>query len=198
MGSVPDSSRSSVGPDLADAVYSVSFWAVGAGRAFVSAVDRPVGVCRGQHRGGCGGVALFFPVDPRIGASGLACPYAAGRGVVGALFGLACWKIRPVRRLIEWIGRSLRIPYSVSAWGMILGGALGIWLHVLIDGVYHYDIQQLWPWRYNLVRYWFHFQNDLQIQRWVRGVCLGCLAVAVVLWFRIARRKGRGPEEGTA
>lgn len=81
---------------------------------------------------------------------------------------------------------------------MILGGALGIWLHVLIDGVYHYDIQQLWPWRYNLVRYWFHFQNDLQIQRWVRGVCLGCLAVAVVLWFRIARRKGRGPEEGTA
>ena len=28
---------------------------------------------------------------------------------------------------------------------MIISGILGIWLHVLIDGVYHSDVRMFWP-----------------------------------------------------
>ncbi len=113
-------------------------------------------------------------------------------GIVGGLFGLACWDIRPVRRLIERIGRALRIPYTATVGKMILGGALGIWLHVLIDSVYHYDVQPLWPWPYNpFHRMWIGFYSEPQVRHWVRVSCLVCLVAAMVVWRWIVARSRR-------
>ena len=113
-------------------------------------------------------------------------------GIVGGIFGLACWDIRPIRRLIEWLPRALRIPYTATARKMILGGALGIWLHVLIDSVHHFDVQPLWPWPYNpFYRWWIGFRIQPQVQHWIQGICLICLVAAIAVWLWIVVRNKR-------
>jgi hypothetical protein len=113
-------------------------------------------------------------------------------GIVGGIFGLACWDIRPVRRRIERLARAMRIPYTASARGMILGGALGIWLHVLIDSLYHFDVQALWPWPYNpFFRMWNVFYTEPRIPHWIRVGCLVCFVPAVIVWRWIVVRSKR-------
>lgn len=118
-------------------------------------------------------------------------------GIVGGIFGLSCWDLRPVRRLIERIGRALRIPYTASARGMILGGAMGIWLHVLIDSVYHYDVQPLWPRPDNpFYPSWIRFSIQPETQQWIRWICAACFVAAVVVWLWIVLRKDRRQKTG--
>ena len=61
---------------------------------------------------------------------------------VGALWGLAAW---PLRNLFKKIMQLLRIPYKTSLPKMVISGILGLWLHILIDGAYHFDVKILWP-----------------------------------------------------
>jgi len=61
---------------------------------------------------------------------------------VGALWGLAAW---PLRNLFKKLMQLFRIPYKTSLSKMIISGILGIWLHILIDGTYHSDVNILWP-----------------------------------------------------
>jgi len=61
---------------------------------------------------------------------------------VGALWGLAAW---PLRNLFKKIMQLLRITYKTSLPKMLISGILGIWLHILIDGAYHFDVKILWP-----------------------------------------------------
>jgi len=61
---------------------------------------------------------------------------------VGALWGLAAW---PLRNLFKKLMKLFRIPYKTSLPKMVISGILGLWLHILIDGVYHFDVKILWP-----------------------------------------------------
>jgi len=61
---------------------------------------------------------------------------------VGALWGLAAY---PLRNLFKKIMQLFHIPYKTSLPKMVISGILGLWLHILIDGAYHFDVKILWP-----------------------------------------------------
>jgi hypothetical protein len=62
--------------------------------------------------------------------------------VVGALWGIAAY---PLRHFFEKIMQMLRISYQTSFWKMVVSGVLGVWLHVVIDAIYHWDVRIFWP-----------------------------------------------------
>ncbi len=62
----------------------------------------------------------------------------------GILWSLAAW---PLRNVFKKIMQILRIPYKPSLWKMLVSGILGVWLHVVIDSIYHWDICLFWPYR---------------------------------------------------
>jgi len=70
------------------------------------------------------------------------CHTLAGAAVVGLLWGMAAY---PLRHRFIWAMRKLHIPYEPAFWKMAVSGILGAWLHVLIDGLYHYDAKIFWP-----------------------------------------------------
>ena len=66
---------------------------------------------------------------------------------------------------------------------MAVSGVLGVWLHAVIDAIYHWDLQIFWPskakplWR-------------LISQKQVEIVCIGFLVAAVVAYaFIVASYK---------
>lgn len=61
---------------------------------------------------------------------------------VGALWGVAAY---PLRNLFKKIMYLFHIPYETSLPKMLISGILGFWLHILIDGAYHFDVKILWP-----------------------------------------------------
>ena len=62
--------------------------------------------------------------------------------VVGALWGIAAY---PLRRFFKRMMRVFYIPYKTSLRKMVISGVLGVWLHVLIDQAYHFDVKIFWP-----------------------------------------------------
>ena len=62
--------------------------------------------------------------------------------VAGIIWALAAY---PLRNLFKQIMQLLRIPYKTSLRKMLVSGILGVWLHVVIDAVYHPDVHLLWP-----------------------------------------------------
>ncbi|HIJ71172.1 MAG TPA: hypothetical protein HPP87_07390 [Planctomycetes bacterium] len=123
-----------------------------------------------------------------------------GGAIAGAVFGGACYLIKPVRRFFGWGMRLMRIRYKPKLLKMIISGVLGAWLHVAIDAIYHYDVQLFWPsearalarplWRLLSKK---SAENMQQVEFW----CLVCfigvaiLYVLAVLSFMKARSKGR-------
>jgi membrane-bound metal-dependent hydrolase YbcI (DUF457 family) len=93
--------------------------------------------------------------------------------VLGLLWGAAAY---PLRGIFKRLMQSFRIPYQPSFWKMLLSGVLGVWLHVLIDGIYHWDIRPFWPARARLL---YHLLTRRQIET----VCLACLAAAFVVYM---------------
>ena len=98
-----------------------------------------------------------------------------------------------VRRFLAWAMRLVRIRYKANRWKMMVSGTLGIWLHVLLDGIYHYDVQLFWPSKV----------KELQRPLWrligaeeLKFLCVIAFAGAVILYlFEIRafnREKGRG------
>ena len=61
---------------------------------------------------------------------------------VGAAWGLAAY---PLRHFFKWLMQIFRLPYQTSFWKMIVSGILGVWCHVIIDAIYHRDVQMFWP-----------------------------------------------------
>lgn len=66
-------------------------------------------------------------------------------GIIGAIVGLLIYQIKPVRSFISSAMNKIRIPYKPVRWKMILSGVIGVWLHVILDAIYHYDVQLFWP-----------------------------------------------------
>ncbi len=112
--------------------------------------------------------------------------------IVGGIFGLACWDLRPIRRIIEGFLRIIHVPYTATAGKMIFGGAAGIGLHILIDSIYHYDVQLFWPWRQNpLYRGVNIFRIQPDIQQGIRLACIILFLIGIVVWLGIIVRNRR-------
>jgi membrane-bound metal-dependent hydrolase YbcI (DUF457 family) len=60
----------------------------------------------------------------------------------GILWATVAW---PLRNLFKMIMQALRIPYQASFLKMLVSGVLGVWLHVVIDAIYHWDVRLFWP-----------------------------------------------------
>jgi len=94
-------------------------------------------------------------------------------GIVGAAFGLALF---PFKNILQKIMSFLRLSYKPTALKMAVSGLLGAWFHVIIDGVYHWDVQMFWPNR--------HYRPlwNLLSQPQVRYICLAFAFAAVALY----------------
>jgi len=117
-------------------------------------------------------------------------------GIVGAIFGLIIYGVKPVRKFLEWGMRLVRIPYKANMWKMIIAGILGAWLHVFLDSIYHYDVQLFWPSKAkSLQRPMWRFLGHEELEMW----CLVLLVGAAVLYMFAVRvfnsRKGRISED---
>jgi membrane-bound metal-dependent hydrolase YbcI (DUF457 family) len=66
--------------------------------------------------------------------------------LIGAAAGIL-WAIvaYPLRNLFKMIMQALRIPYQTSFLKMLISSVLGVWLHVVIDSIYHWDVRAFWP-----------------------------------------------------
>jgi membrane-bound metal-dependent hydrolase YbcI (DUF457 family) len=62
--------------------------------------------------------------------------------ITGILWGIAAY---PLRNFFGRIMRILHIPYQTGFWKMVVSGVLGVWLHVGIDAIYHWEVLAFWP-----------------------------------------------------
>lgn len=102
-------------------------------------------------------------------------------GLVGALFGLIIYSLKPLRWLCEKSMWLIGLPAKATWLSMTLAGLLGAWLHVLIDSVYHYDIQLLWPHPFNVLGQWLSRLADLNLNQLQPHVLLACKIFWVLL-----------------
>ncbi len=61
---------------------------------------------------------------------------------VGVVWGLAAY---PLRNLFKKIMQVFHISYKTGFWKMLVSGVLGVWFHILIDAIYHWDVRMFWP-----------------------------------------------------
>jgi membrane-bound metal-dependent hydrolase YbcI (DUF457 family) len=112
---------------------------------------------------------------------------------VGALWGLAAW---PLRNLFKKLMKLFRIPYKTSLPKMLISGILGLWLHILIDGVYHFDVKILWP--NKIISIWRIIHRHLGKEQ-IEIICLIFFLAALVPYifavrsFSKNRRLQNGP-----
>jgi membrane-bound metal-dependent hydrolase YbcI (DUF457 family) len=66
--------------------------------------------------------------------------------LIGAAAGILWATVAyPLRNLLKMIMQTLCIPYQTSFLKMLVSGVLGVWLHVVIDAIYHRDVCLFWP-----------------------------------------------------
>lgn len=92
--------------------------------------------------------------------------------VLGILWGASAY---PLRHLFKRLMQILRIPYQTSLRKMLISGVLGVWLHVLIDGIYRWDSMVFWPSHARL-------PHRLLNQQQVEAMCLVFLAAAIIVY----------------
>jgi hypothetical protein len=97
--------------------------------------------------------------------------------VVGVIWAVAAYPARP---LLERLMQLLHIPYKTNLWKMLVSGVLGVWLHVFIDAIYHWDVRIFWPSKakplYGLIS-----------QGWIKAICVASFVAAAVAYaFAVA------------
>ncbi|MGD2095792.1 MAG: hypothetical protein PVH77_12365 [Phycisphaerales bacterium] len=100
---------------------------------------------------------------------------------VGALWGVAAW---PLRNLFTRIMRLFHIPYETGLRKMVISGILGIWLHNLIDGAYHFDVRILWP--NKTISIW-RLIHDHVGKKQIEAICLIFLFASIVPYIFAVR-----------
>jgi membrane-bound metal-dependent hydrolase YbcI (DUF457 family) len=95
----------------------------------------------------------------------------------GIVWALAAY---PLRHLFKKIMSVLRFPYRTSLRRMLISGILGVWFHVLIDSVYHYDVQLFWPGRIRPL-------YELLTKQQVKTLCIGFFVLAVIEYLLIVK-----------
>jgi len=111
---------------------------------------------------------------------------------IGIIWGFCAW---PMRGVFGWFMKHLRIGYKPRLWKMIVGGVLGIWLHTIIDAIYHWDVRVFWPGSAKPLLRLFS-RNHLENQQSVRIMCLvfwGLLLAlyGVMLWCNLKKKKAK-------
>lgn len=95
-------------------------------------------------------------------------------GLVGACLGLLLYLFKnPLKKLMLL----LKLEYQPTLLKMVISGIIGIWLHVIVDSIYHWDVQMFWPntkWRplYNILS-----------QHHTKDICLILLLAAFALYI---------------
>jgi membrane-bound metal-dependent hydrolase YbcI (DUF457 family) len=98
--------------------------------------------------------------------------------LIGAAAGVA-WALAayPLRHLFKLIMQTLRIPYQTGLLKMIISGVLGVWLHVVIDAIYHWDVRLFWP-SSSRERPLYALLSKGQVET----ICIVFFIAALVLW----------------
>lgn len=65
-----------------------------------------------------------------------------GGALLGILWGVFAWRWRA---LLARGMQLLHLSYATSIPKAIVSGILGVWLHVVIDALYHPDVKLAWP-----------------------------------------------------
>jgi len=112
--------------------------------------------------------------------------------IAGIIWGLCAW---PMRNMFGWFMKQFRIGYKPRLWKMVVGGVLGIWLHVFIDAIYHWDVRLFWPNR-RIPLYNFFRPTKVENQQYVEIICLvfwGLLLVlyGVMRWCNLRKKKAK-------
>ncbi len=100
---------------------------------------------------------------------------------VGAVWGLAAW---PLRNMFKKIMYLFHIPYETSLTKMVISGILGVWLHILIDGAYHFDVKILWP--NKTISLWMMIHRHLGKEQ-IETICLIFFPAALVAYIFAVR-----------
>ena len=93
---------------------------------------------------------------------------------VGALWGVAVY---PLRHLFKKIMQLFRMPYHTNLRKMVISGILGVWLHVLIDATYHFDVKMFWP--NKTISLWWAIRRHVSAEQ-VENICLIFFIAAVI------------------
>ncbi|MFC1676367.1 hypothetical protein ACFL3G_04815 [Planctomycetota bacterium] len=88
----------------------------------------------------------------------------------------------PLRHLFEKAMKLLGLAYKCRFWKMLIAGVLGVWLHVAIDSMYHWDVQTVWP---SNAKPLYRLLSQSQ----VKSVCIACWVAAIVLYLVLVLRK---------
>lgn len=91
----------------------------------------------------------------------------------GVVWATVAW---PLRNLFKTIMQTLRIPYQTSFLKMLVSGVLGVWLHVVIDSIYHWDVRMFWPSKAKPL-------YKLAIRQHLHTICEVFLIAAIVLYI---------------
>ena len=118
-------------------------------------------------------------------------------GIIGAAFGVICWFFRDI---ISRAMKRLRIPYKPSLWKMCLAGTLGVWIHVLMDSFWHWDVLPLRPFiKHNtLWRMFKHTYPDDQVRRWIIIISIILSVAAIILYILAVIKFNRQKKDSQA
>ena len=101
-------------------------------------------------------------------------------GLVGAIWGMGVFGLRGVFQLVmEW----LRLAYQPGVVKAVVSGVLGVWLHVLLDGMIYQDISPFFPWERNPL---LGLVNAGKLY----SIC-GCSILAAVVIYIVMAWRGR-------
>ena len=97
-------------------------------------------------------------------------------GALGLVLGVVAYFAKPI---FEWAMKLVRINYKANLIKMIVSGMLGVWLHVFIDGIYHYDVFIFWP---SKVRPLWRLLSQDEVVLWCK---LSFTGVAILYIFAV-------------
>lgn len=103
-----------------------------------------------------------------------------GSALICALTAAVMYSIKPIRLIIKKITAVFLPGCKPNLLSFITAAVLGGWAHVLIDAIYHYDVQLFWPWMKNSRPLW-----RLMTQQQVKTYCLAFWALTVILYIAI-------------
>jgi hypothetical protein len=105
-------------------------------------------------------------------------------GLVGGVLGMALYAMVPTRQICGKLNSFFRFSFRPTLFSMGLSGVLGAWLHVLIDGLYHYDVQPFWPIRENLLIKWVtggSYSRMFNMKSWIISLGVAGWIIAFII-----------------
>jgi membrane-bound metal-dependent hydrolase YbcI (DUF457 family) len=91
----------------------------------------------------------------------------------GIIWAVAAYRLR---NLFKSLMHTLRIPYQPKFWKMLISGILGVWLHVVLDAIYHPDVRLFWP---DKSRPLYRLITKQQLE----ALCLAFVLAAIILYI---------------